>query len=66
MYDCGITVLQNMVCSSNTFVVLCHRIPRSTNHHTIAMVEKANCNEESLESVSLLIMIIMAVDLKLI
>ena len=46
MYGCGVTALKNMVSSSNIFVVLCHWIPGSTNHHIIAMAEKANCNEK--------------------
>ena len=50
--------------NSNILAVLRHWIPRSTNRHTIAMAEKANCNEKSWESVSLMIMIIMVVNLK--
>ena len=46
MFGYGVTVLQNMVSSSNMFAVLHHWIPGSTNRHTIAMAEKANCNEK--------------------
>ena len=46
MFGCGVTVLQNMVSSSNMFAVLRHWIPGGTNRHTIAMAEKANCNEK--------------------
>ena len=45
MFGCGVTVLQNMASLSNIFVVLRHWIPGSTNHHTIAMTEKANYNK---------------------
>ena len=44
MFGCGVTVLQSMVSSSNIFAVLRHWIPGSINRHTIAVVEKANCN----------------------
>ena len=44
MFSCGVIVLQSMVSSSNIFVALCHWIPGSINRHTIAEVEKANCN----------------------
>ena len=47
MYGCGVTVPHNMVSSSNIFAVLHHWIPRSINCHTIAMAEKAKCNEKS-------------------
>ena len=30
----------------NIFAVLCYWIPGSTNHHTIPMAEKANCNKK--------------------
>ena len=33
---------------SSIFAVLRHWIPRSTNHHTIAMAEKVNYNENKL------------------
>ena len=66
MFGCRVTVLQNMVCSNNILAVLRHWIPRSTNCLTIAIAEKANYNKKSLESVSLMIMIIMVVNLKLI
>ena len=46
MYACGATVLQNMVSSSNIFAVLRYWIPGSTNRHTIAMAEKAYCNDK--------------------
>ena len=46
MFGCGVTVLQNMVSSSNVFAVLHHWIPVSINHHTIAVAEKANCDEK--------------------
>ena len=52
MFDCGVTVLQSMLSSSNIFAVLHHWIPGSINRHTIAVVEKANCNEKSRDSVS--------------
>ena len=42
MFSCGVTVLQNMVSSSNIFAVLHHWIPGSINHHTMAMAGKAN------------------------
>ena len=45
MFGCVDTVLQNMASSSNTLPVSRHWIPRSTNQYTIAMAEKANCNE---------------------
>ena len=45
MFGCEVIVLQNMASSSNIFVVLHHRMPRSTNHHTTAMAEKVNYNE---------------------
>ena len=64
MFGCGVTVLQNMVSSSNIFAVLCHWIPGSINRHTIAMAEKANCDKRSRESVSLTTIIIMVVNLK--
>ena len=35
-----------VVSSSNIFVDLRHWIPRSINCHTIAMAEKANCDEK--------------------
>ena len=46
MFGCGVTVLQSMVSTSNIFAVLRHWIPGSTNCHTIAMAEKANCDEK--------------------
>ena len=46
MFGCGVTVLQNMVSSSNMIAILRHWIPGSINRHTIAVVEKANCNEK--------------------
>ena len=48
MFGCGVTVLQNVVSSSNilNFAVLRHWIPRSINRHTIAMAEKANCDKK--------------------
>ena len=38
-------ILQNMASSNNIFEILCHWIPRVTNHHTIAMAEKVNYNK---------------------
>ena len=46
MFGCGVTALQNMVSSSNIFAVLHHWIPGSINCHTIAIAEKANCDEK--------------------
>ena len=46
IFGCGVTVLQNMVSSSEHICGLRHWIPGSTNCHTIAMAEKANCNEK--------------------
>ena len=50
LYDfgCRVTVLQNMVSSTNILAVLRHWIPSSTNHHTIAMAEKVNYTENKL------------------
>ena len=66
MYGCGVIVVQNMVSLSNIFAVLHHWIPGSTNRHTIAMERAQIAMRKSLESVSLIIMIIMAMNLKLI
>ena len=46
MIGCGVTVLQNMEVQVKVFAVLRHWIPGSTNRYTIAMAEKANCNEK--------------------
>ena len=48
MFGCGVTVLQNMVSSNKIFMVLGHWTSGSTNHHTVAMVEKVNYSEKKL------------------
>ena len=47
MFDCGVTVQQNMA-NSNKIFWFCHWISASSNSHTIAMAKKVNCNENKL------------------
>ena len=64
MFGCGVTVLQNMASSSNIFVVLHYWIPGSTNRHTIAMTENVNYNENKSRICILMMVIIVAVNLR--
>lgn len=63
MYGCRVTALYNLVNSCKIFVALCHWIPKSTNHLTIVLAEKVRKSQKSLP---VMIMIIVAVNLKLI